>query len=66
MKVTIKNENKSSEIKYPCLMSCSSSDNIYYMMNNRVGFCLTEQFWGQHFIEGDFTPFTGTIELSND
>lgn len=70
MKVTIKNENKSSGIKYPCLMQSvigcivlfdkPDCGTIIQGKEYAVGTYITE--WRM----GSFTPFTGTVELSND
>lgn len=70
MKVIIKNENKSSEIKYPCLMA-GPNGIIVLFLGDSSGLVLKHHSypvgkmqydWGIHL----FTPFTGTVELSND
>lgn len=70
MKVKIKNENKSTEIKYPCLM-VSARGTIVLFCKSGVGTVIRsdtspvgsyENGWCMDL----FTPFTGTIELSND
>lgn len=72
MKITIKNESKPSEIKYPCLM-ISKSNRVVLFTENRKGTVLAGGDYGdtigKHsdiWFEESFTPFTGTIELSND
>lgn len=70
MKVTIKNENKSSEIKYPCLMVSTMGCVVWFHKPNcgmviqdkdyHAGVYITEWYMPA------FTPFTGTVELSND
>jgi len=70
MKVTIKNENKSSEIKYPCLMESPMGCLVLFdkpdcgtVIQDKeyaVGSYHTD--WASEY----FTPFTGTVELSND
>lgn len=70
MKVTIKNENESSEIKYPCLMQTSEGSIIFFYEED-CGTVIkhTEYKAGSYHTDWAmrlFTPFTGTVELSND
>lgn len=73
MKVTIKNEHKSTEIKYPCVMQTIYDDIIVLFCQEGEGIVIQ----GDGYIIGSYhsdwrntngywQPFTGTIELSND
>lgn len=71
MKITIKNQNKSSEIKYPCLMWSDRYEVLVLFTKPRCGIAITHQDrFGELYSEDwqmtFFTPFTGTVELSND
>lgn len=70
MKVTIKNENKSSEIQYPCLM-VSVLGCIVLFDSPGCGTVIKDDEYTVGSYNTDwaveyFTPFTGTVELSND
>ena len=64
MKITIKEKDEQEINKYPQLMK--SDGMIYYFTSPEVGFNLTKGLWGQDYDYREFTPFTGTVELSND
>lgn len=64
MKINIKDNSTSTEIKYPCLMV--SDDMVYYFVNENTGVNLSEGLWSNNYTVSKFKPFTGTIELSND
>ncbi len=71
MKVTIKNENKSSEIKYPCLMHSDSYDTTVLFSSYHCGIVIKSKYdycdpYSESWDMDNFTPFTGTVELSND
>lgn len=70
MKITIKNESKSSEIKYPCLMT-NERGSIVLFLSYGIGtfiksFQYPSGYYSANFNMDGYTPFSGTIELSND
>lgn len=70
MKVNIKDNSTSTEIKYPRLM-VSDKGTIVLFTGNDVGTILKSDdyetgHYANDWAEQLFKPFTGTIELSND
>ncbi|MFK5950906.1 MAG: hypothetical protein QM500_19310 [Methylococcales bacterium] len=74
MKSVIKETTKKKEeIIYPFLMISTKSNRVVLFASNSCGVlvnsdCFDDQI-GRHHSEwymGDFVPFTGTIELSNE
>lgn len=71
MKITIKNESKSSEIKYPCLMHSPTLDTYVLFHEYECGIVIKSDHKYDDTYSNDwdmeiFTPFNGTVELSND
>lgn len=70
MKVTIKNETKSSEIKYPCLRQSPFGEIVILFISPKCGTVMHGHNLGVHCDNWDdaknWKLFTGTVELSND
>ncbi len=74
MKSAIKHEEKKEdEITYPCLMISDYDDSVYLFQQECCGIIVNEGagyesvgYFSNCLNANMFTPFTGTIELSND
>lgn len=71
MKVTVNEDSKANDIKYPCL-TIDDDGLIVYMMSRRVGVVIKgdgvypEGHSSKSWERGTFKPFNGSITLSND
>lgn len=69
MKVVVNPSGKDNEIKYPCLMIDRTGTEIVLFYRDRSGVIINGKSAGSHLTNWYmdlFTPFTGTVELSND
>ena len=78
MKSVIKTNDLKGEIEYPCLMTVDNVDNssgaiVVLFTNNHFGTVVYSERKGQpigysseDWVISDFTPFNGTIQLTND
>lgn len=76
MKIVLNKTEKKPEIKFPCLMISSTSDTIVLFFDNKEGtvvWCLedssTDCEVGEYYDGWNmniFSPYTGTVTLSND
>ena len=75
MKVEINKTEEKQEIKYPCLMKHLNSDLVVLFNNHYCGMVVVEtnnnEFdkigkYYEEWIIDSFTPFKGSITLSND
>ena len=74
MKITVNEEKKESEIKYPCLMKNSNTDSIALFSAPKTGILIklgaryTSSYIGEYSSEWSsyFKPFNGSITLEND
>jgi len=64
---------KETPVKYPCLKVSKNTGNIVLFIGEKTGIVVSahNDMWeiGEYsvgFAENDFTPFTGSITLSND
>jgi hypothetical protein len=75
MKVEINNKEQNTEIKFPCLMINKNlkiivlATSINFETNSLSGTCVTKKGIGVYSIDwtaNEYTPFNGSITLSND
>lgn len=70
MKVIIKDSPQGNEVKFPCLMVANAGD-VVWMLKYGCGVSLHHKDWpigdySENWAMECFTPFNGTVELSND
>ena len=73
MKAVINEKETPVKDEYPCLKVSKNTGNIVLFIASKTGVVVSvvNDFWelGEYsdgFAENDFTPFTGSITLSND
>lgn len=70
MKVTVKDSPIGDNVKFPCLM-VTNDGYIVWMLKYECGVILKHDGWtigdySENWDMSQFTPFNGTVELSND
>lgn len=70
MKVTVKDSPNGNEVKFPCLMR-TQKGSIIWMSSSTSGVVVKHDYYSvgsyhKDWESSNFTPFTGTVELSND
>jgi hypothetical protein len=70
MKVEINNKEQNTEIKFPCLMLGTLGTIVYATESYGESFAGTslndDRVYRTDWMHSAFTPFTGSITLSND
>lgn len=70
MKISIKDSPKGDNVKFPCLM-ITKDGYIFWMLKYGCGVVVKHSFldlgeYQEYWDMSQFTPFNGTVELSND
>jgi len=73
MKVIVKEKESGADIKYPCLMITDRENIVLFsgpstgvVINTRAASSWSIGEYCNSWADGDFRPFNGTIELSNE
>jgi hypothetical protein len=73
MKVEIKEKEVKTSIEYPYLGIYEDKSFIVFFISEKTGYVLWRNLYGRNvgdfssvWVENNFTPFNGTITLSND
>lgn len=76
MKSTLIDNKEEKEIKYPCLMTATNDDAekiVVLFTNKKFGTVVYSErkihpigFYTETWVMSKFTPFDGTVELSNN